>query len=388
MPLKFIRRFTRSILLIPTILVAFLFVLACLASELNPVRWWFVGALSLLIPYLVIILVFAFIFWLITKPKASLIPLLALLIGWRQIKVVFSYHIFSSFEVENKAPATIRLVSWNVASMYGISQQSANKKYDRKEIAATIQGLTPDIICLQEFNHSETQGQQADNIGLFSEAYPYHYFSKDVNKRNGYYQSGSIIFSKYPIIRAQKIRYPRGISESFIYADILHGMDTLRIFNVHLQSYKFSPQDYQDIKSIKQQSDSTLQASYSILKKMQLAYSRRAVQAGMIRKAADTTSLPSIICGDFNDVPASYAYVKIRGRHRYDAFLKKSWGIGRTYDAIAPTLRIDYILPDDRFKVQQFDLVDENLSDHMLLVSDLSLEPPVKRAVAKDKKRP
>ena len=83
MPLKFIRRFTRSILLIPTILVALLFVLACLASELNPLRWWFVGALSLLLPYLVIILVFAFIFWLITKPKASLIPLLALgLAGW------------------------------------------------------------------------------------------------------------------------------------------------------------------------------------------------------------------------------------------------------------------------------------------------------------------
>ena len=356
MPLKFIRRFTRSILLIPTILVALLFVLACLASELNPLRWWFVGALSLLLPYLVIILVFAFIFWLITKPKASLIPLLALMIGWRQIKVVFSYHIFSSFTTENKTPETIRLVSWNVASMYGISQQKSNKKYDRREIAATIQGLNPDIICLQEFNHSETQGPYANNIGLFSAAYPYYYFSKDVNLRNGFYQSGSIIFSKYPIIHTQKIRYPKGISESFIYVDILHGMDTLRVFNVHLQSYKFSSQDYQDIRSIKNQSDSTLQASYSILKKMQLAYSRRAVQAGMIRRSADSTTLPGIICGDFNDVPASYAYFKIRGPHRYDAFLKKSWGIGRTFYAIAPTLRIDYILPETRFKVRQFDL--------------------------------
>ncbi|GAB3364960.1 endonuclease/exonuclease/phosphatase family protein [Arachidicoccus ginsenosidivorans] len=379
MPLKFIRRFTKSILLIPTVLVALLFVLACLASELNPTGWWFMGALSLLLPYLIIVLVFAFIFWLITKPKASLIPLLALLIGWRQIKVVFSYHIFSSFVIENKAPETIRLVSWNVASMYGISEQKSNKKYDRKEIAATIQGLNPDIICLQEFNHSETQGPYADNIGLFSEAYPYHYFSKDVNRKNGFYQSGSIIFSKYPIIHTQKIKYPKGISESFIYADILHGMDTIRIINVHLQSYKFSSQDYQDIQSIKRQTDSTLQASYSILRKMQLAYSRRAVQAGMIRRTADSTKIPSIICGDFNDVPASYAYFKIRGPHRYDAFLKKSWGVGRTYYAIAPTLRIDYILPEDRFEVGQFDLIDENLSDHLLLVADLHLKPGANR---------
>ena len=375
MPLKFIRRFTRSILLIPTVLVAMLFVVACLASELNPVRWWFVGAFSLLLPYLIIILVFAFIFWLITKPKASLIPLLALLIGWRQIKVVFSYHIFSNFVSEQKDPQTIRLVSWNVASMYGISQQKSNKKYDRKEIAATILGLDPDIICLQEFNHSETQGPYANNIGLFSEAYPYHYFSKDVNRKNGFYQSGSIIFSKYPIIRGQKIKYPQGISESFIYADILHGMDTIRIINVHLQSYKFNSQDYQDIQSIKHQSDSTLQASYSILKKMQLAYSRRAVQATMIRKTADTTLIPSIICGDFNDVPGSYAYFKIKGTDRNDAFLKKSWGVGRTFYAIAPTLRIDYILPVTRFHIKQFDLIDENLSDHLLLVSDLHLKP-------------
>lgn len=375
MPLKFIRRLTRSILLIPTILVALLFVLSCLASELNPERWWFVGALSLLLPYLIIILLFAFIFWMITKPKAALIPLLALMIGWRQIKVVFSYHIFSSFRTENKAPDGIRLVSWNVASMYGISQKQSKKKYDRKEIAATIKGLAPDVICLQEFNHSETQGENANNIGLFSDTYPYHYFSKDINKKNGFYQAGSIIFSKYPIIHAQKVKYPKGISESFIFADILRGMDTIRIFNVHLQSYKFSSQDYEDIAQIKRQSDSTLTASYSILKKMQLAYSRRAIQAGIIRRYADSTTIPSIICGDFNDVPASYAYFKLRGHHRLDAFLNKSWGIGRTFYSLAPTLRIDYIMPDERFDIDQFDLIDENLSDHLLLVTDLHLHP-------------
>lgn len=374
MPIKILRKITRSILLIPTILLSLLFVLSCLASELNPDRWWFVGILSLLLPYLIIVLVFIFIFWLITKPKAALIPLLALMIGWRQIKVVFSYHIFSSFQTEEKVPNSLRIVSWNVANMYGISDKQSKKKYDRKEIAATIQGLSPDVICLQEFNHSETQGDNADNIGLFSKNYPYHFFSKDVNKRNGFYQSGSIVFSKYPIIDSVKVKYPKGISESFIYVDILHGIDTVRIFNVHLQSYKFSPEDYEDINQIKKQSDSTLTASVSILKKMQLAYSRRAIQANIIRHYVDSTTIPNIICGDFNDVPGSYAYFKIKGPNRLDAFLKKSWGVGRTFYAIAPTLRIDYIMPDDRFQVSQFDLIDENLSDHLLLVADMDLE--------------
>jgi len=72
-------------------------------------------------------------------------------------------------------------------------------------------------------------------------------------------------------------------------------------------------------------------------------------------------------------VPNSYAYFHIRSK-RQDAFLAKDFGIGRTFNAIAPTLRIDYILPDKNFEVQQFDMVDEDLSDHLMLVTDLSLK--------------
>lgn len=373
MALKFIRKLTRGIFLIPTILAAMLFVAACLASELNPERWWFVAFLSLLLPYLILLLLFALIFWLVAKPKAALIPLLALLIGWRQIKVIFSYHIFSSFNTDVKAANAIRIVSWNVGSMYGLSHNKDKRMQDRKEIANTIIGLSPDIICLQEFNNSQTQGKEADNIDLFSKDYPYYFFSKDLDRRKGYYQSGSIIFSKYPIIDSVKIKYPKGISESFIYVDVLRQKDTLRIFNVHLQSYKFSPQDYDDIAQIKSQSDSTLKASISIMNKMQLAFSRRAIQANMIQKYSDSSRFKSILCGDFNDVPGSYAYFTIKG-NRQDAFLKKSWGIGRTYYSIAPTLRIDYIMPDENFSVNQFDIVDEDLSDHLLLVSDVAFK--------------
>jgi endonuclease/exonuclease/phosphatase family metal-dependent hydrolase len=41
---------------------------------------------------------------------------------------------------------------------------------------------------------------------------------------------------------------------------------------------------------------------------------------------------------------------------------------------LAPTLRIDYILPDNNFYIQQFDLVDEDLSDHLMLVTDLGIK--------------
>jgi len=59
--------------------------------------------------------------------------------------------------------------------------------------------------------------------------------------------------------------------------------------------------------------------------------------------------------------------------NRKDAFLEKQFGIGKTFIGLAYSLRIDYILPDNHFNVQQFDLIDENLSDHLMLVSDIEL---------------
>jgi endonuclease/exonuclease/phosphatase family metal-dependent hydrolase len=71
-------------------------------------------------------------------------------------------------------------------------------------------------------------------------------------------------------------------------------------------------------------------------------------------------------------VPNSYAYSHIKG-NRQDVFLKKGFGIGRSFISLAPTLRIDYILPDNHFDILQFDMVDEDLSDHIMLVTDVHL---------------
>ena len=368
-----LRRITKRFLLVSTILLCVLFLLACLTPYLNPANWWFIGFLGLLLPYIIILLVFCIIFWLFAKPILAIIPFISLCIGWKQINVLFAYHFTASFKPENKADSTIRLITWNVGSMYGMSNDQEKKKLDRIEIANDIKNLEPDIICLQEFNHSYTQGTGADNIGLFKEKYPYYFFSKDYDKRNGFYQSGSIIFSKFPIIDSGKITYPSPIAESFIYADIIKGMDTFRVYTVHLQSFKFKSADYADMEKIKARDEEALVASKNIFKKMQIAFSRRGIQANTIHDFVEQDKYKSIVCGDFNDVPGSYTYFHIRN-NRQDAFLRKNFGVGRTYLSLAPTLRIDYILPDKNFNVLQFDMVDEGLSDHFMLVADLSIK--------------
>jgi len=366
-----ILRFFKRVFIALNIIVCVVYLLACLSPFLNPKDWPIFGFLSLFFPYLLILLVFSIFFWLVAKPRIALLPLVVLFAGWKFLGVLFAIHTTPKFTAVKPA-GQIRIVDWNVANMYGLSNDAEKKKETRVEIAQAILKLQPDIICLQEFNNSTKQGPEANNIGLFTLVYPYFYFSKDVNKEDGYYQYGSIIFSKFPFSDSGRIKYP-GRPESLIYADIVKGNDTFRIYTSHLQSFKFNKDDYDDMDKITKEDKQAVAASKSLYQKMKQAFVERGKQDDVIRTELDSCRRTSIICGDFNDVPGSYTYFHIRGT-RQDAFLAKDFGIGRSYVSLAPTLRIDYILPDNNFTVNQFDMVDEDLSDHIMLVTDISLK--------------
>ncbi|MEX0635939.1 MAG: endonuclease/exonuclease/phosphatase family protein, partial [Ferruginibacter sp.] len=82
---------------------------------------------------------------------------------------------------------------------------------------------------------------------------------------------------------------------------------------------------------------------------------------------------PLIVCGDFNDVPNSFAYQHI-GKGLQNGFAEAGNGIGRTYSHIAPTLRIDNIFADKRFAIHQFTRDGKRISDHFPIVADLELK--------------
>ena len=368
MAVRVIRKVVKKVFIIITSSIAGLFLLSCLQPFLNPAHWWFMGFLGLMVPYLVFLLVFSVFFWWVIRPVYSLIPILALVIGYQQLSVLFAVNRNYTF-IEKKQAGHIRLVDWNIRSFEGLSNQNEKKKFDRVSVAEVILSQNPDIVCLQQFNHSDGQ----NNLGLFSKRFPYHYFSKDFERSNLGYLAGSIIFSRFPLVDSGKLKYPGKLGESLIYADVATGEDTIRVYTTHLQSFQFDEKDYQGMEQIKNTDDKALDASLNLIQKMKRAFTRRGQQAQIVRRALDSSQHPSIICGDFNDVPNSYTYYHIR-KNWQDVFLKTSMGIGRTFLALAPTLRIDYILPDNNFKIHQFDMVDEGLSDHLMLVTDISLD--------------
>ena len=145
-----------------------------------------------------------------------------------------------------------------------------------------------------------------------------------------------------------------------------------RVFTTHLQSVLFKPKDFRSVEIIQNAEDSLLEASRSLAKKLKNALGLRGYQADTVRRWVDASPYPSVICGDFNDVPNSYTYFHIRGNLQ-DAFIKKCFGIGRTYIHISPTLRIDYILPSKDFFIVQTMKLNVKFSDHYAVITDLQL---------------
>jgi len=359
-------RTTKSIIIIINLFVGIIYLIAALSPYINPNTWWVHGFLALITPYLILTLILFILFWLISRPKWALISIIVLCIGYKQLPVVFAWSGDSGF-IKRKSENSFRIADWNVQSFIGLTKNTAAKKGIRVEVAESILKNNPDIICLQEFNSAKSE----NNIILFSKTHPYYYFSKDYHLTQSDYQSGCIIFSKYPVIDSGKIEFPN--AESLIYIDILKGTDTLRIFTTHLQSFKFKKDDYENIEKLKASENTSITANKSLIRKMKFAYQKRGIQTDMVQKALNESPYPSVICGDFNDVPNSYTYFNIR-QDWQDAFLKKDFGIGRTFISIAPTLRIDYILAGNQFEIKQFDMIDEALSDHIMLLADIRLK--------------
>jgi endonuclease/exonuclease/phosphatase family metal-dependent hydrolase len=113
--------------------------------------------------------------------------------------------------------------------------------------------------------------------------------------------------------------------------------------------------------------------SKTIFSKLKRGVTNRSIQADIINQVLEDSPHPLVFCADLNDVPNSYAYFTVKGKMQ-DAFLKKGFGIGRTYSALSPTLRIDYIFAGKDFRVRQFNRIVRKTSDHYMIVADLELK--------------
>lgn len=374
MPKSLFRRLTKKFFIVSNIILAVLFLLGCYGGWADPKTWWPLGFLTLAAFYLLLLLIGFILFWLFVKPWWSLISIVAILLAYKPVTNIIPVRFSASFD-KQKQPAALRIMSWNVEHFDILEHKEHPEK--KQQMLQLISEYQPDIACYQEMVGSDKVEKAINYIPdiIQEEGFTDYHFSFNPKldfDRNHHF--GIIIFSKHPIINKQTISfYPNDYNSIFQYADIVKGDDTVRIFNIHLQSLKFSATNLEYIEKPDITADEDLKKSKSLISKLKTGFLKRKKQAERIREELDKSPYPVIVCGDFNDVPNSYSYNTI-GKGLKNAFIEKGSGIGRTFSGISPTLRIDNIFAADRFTVNQFLRIPKKLSDHFPIFADVQIE--------------
>ncbi|MBO9595605.1 MAG: endonuclease/exonuclease/phosphatase family protein [Niabella sp.] len=366
-------KISNKVLLGINILVVLFFLLACLAAYISPMDWPVLYLFSLGFPFL-LLLVLAFLgWWLFVKKQWALISAAALILGGGAITNFFAFNLKKPFQQEKKADH-IRIVTWNVARFVEMVINNNKGSQTRYKMLQQIKSTNADILCFQEFS-SSINPDWYNNIVAVSKGlgYPYFYYSHDWDGDRLF--NGNVIFSRFPIIDTGIIRYPRPtLPEALLFVDIKKGTQLFRVYTTHLQSNQFRKEDISKIEALKKARGNIISNAFYIFTKLRTAIQHRSIQADMMPEILKNSPNPTIFCGDLNDVPNSYTYHTVKG-NMHDAFLKKGLGIGRTYNSLSPTLRIDYIFTDDRFRIDQIKRVTTNYSDHYMMVCDMQLTP-------------
>lgn len=370
------RKFTKRVFIVSNIIVSSLFLLACCNSFLPPQQWWFIALLGLTFPFLLVLVAAFGLLWLIFRSRWALLPVLTLLIGYTNIRALVGFH-YGKTVTAQKPKGSIRIMTWNVSWFDEQLKADKSRISYRTKMLDFIREQKPDVVCFQEYFEPHSKRYPYNNRkDITALGYPYSMVVFDYTGWKNAWQTGIAIFSKYPISDSIHMRYPGPLNlraaESLIATDLDVNGKKIRVVTTHLQSVLFKVNDYHNIEIIKSASDSMLEASKSVARKLGTGYKLRRQQVEIVRKLLDESPYPEIICGDFNDVPNSYTYFKIRG-DRKDAFTEAGRGIGRTFSNVAPTLRIDYIMTDKRFDINQYVRHFVPYSEHYPVIADVTL---------------
>lgn len=349
----------------------YVFILALFLSYLSiyidPRDFWALSLFGIAYPIFLIVNLAFVVFWIILKKKHFLIPLIALTLGLNILGKYAQFNFFKSSPIESK---TFKVLSFNI---HNFSYKSTSGVFDKdiqQKIFEFIGNQDADIVCLQEFNYVgeniyASHAQLKQRLG--SENYYFEsYFNPLKNK-----VIGMATFSKFPIISKGIFSMPE-TRKFATFIDIVNEYnDTLRFYNIHLESISLNQEDYSFVTGISPGDSLQAPNTTNLIKKLRKASVNRANQVETLKSHLKSSKYPVIICGDFNETPGSFNYYEISDGLN-DAFVQSGRGISRTFGGNLPAGRIDYILFDPLFTSVSYQESRIRLSDHFPITAVLT----------------
>jgi endonuclease/exonuclease/phosphatase family metal-dependent hydrolase len=304
--------------------------------------------------------VFFLVYWGIRLKPWALVSLAGLILTWSSARAWFPLNI------SKKEPAvkTLSILTFNVEYF---SHSNVKLEHGIHPILIYIKEKDPDVVFLQEagpqFVNDLRTKQEVENL---MKSYPFFASGEQENRYS------VVLLSKFRILKFGRIEYQSQSNSSFWY-DVKIGKDTVRFINNHLESNKLNPKEkvqYSDM--IRNHESGRISEVAEVLgSKVGNATVIRAVEADSVASLIKRTPYREIVvCGDFNDVPGSYIYRKIRSGLK-DAWVERGNGWGHTFHDHFFLFRIDYILYSPTIRCLEIEREKVNFSDHYPLWAKL-----------------
>jgi len=308
---------------------------------------------------------FFFFFWMVVRFKYISISFGAILISFPLLMNYFSFHFGSNDPASSTA---FKVMTYNVRNFDLYNWKSGEKTLVK--IMEQIKEQQPDILCVQEFFNADSGKYQTIKTLMKEAGFTSFRFDSTVSRKK-YGGWGVATFSRFPIVNSGVIHFPNSKLNSSLFTDVKIHSDTLRIFNVHLQSVYLSNTDYEYIEHVAEDHDVQVKPTQKIFSKLKSAFTARAAQALQMKVEMAKSPYRILVCGDFNDTPASFCYHTMSS-HLNDAFLCTGFGIGPTYSGFFTPYRIDYILLDKKLHASDYKTLCEKYSDHYAVTCRIS----------------
>lgn len=341
------------ILVVQLIVTAYTF-LGLFGGDVSPIGNSARAMVVYILPILIVLNLILLIYWLIRKKwMMAIIPVLTIICC---IPYMGTLVQFRSLDTKADTQKGLKIATYNVARF-----NRETTGFLAQDILAEMKRQKVDIFCIQEY--METISSEKKNSATYKEYFPYLAMAgRDV-----------VIFSKYPFKGSKSFLFD-GSGQAGMWADVDVNGKTLRIFNVHLESTGINPTLARAGKLEAQgyhvDENRFLKAIYG---NYTLGMMARTGQANILAQEIRSTTVPTIVCGDFNDVPYSYVYKTMKG-DLVDGFKEcGSGGWMGTYRG-KKNVRIDYIFHSESLKGINYYKVDLTYSDHYPVFMKLALE--------------
>ena len=324
--------------------VVLIITLICYSAVLiPPEKFWAAGLLGYGILPLMLINLILFVFLSFLRKKSLVLPLTGIITGILFFNITLQFNFYSP---ESNQTKPIELLSYNVGS-FDMARYSS---------PSTIEWIVNDpaeIKCIQEFYNDSRRPELNVMERMISKGFSSHIFLPNQN----YQQSGLAIFTRYPVIHKGTLILNEQSANNCIYVDVQVLKDTIRIYNVHLASMRIPLSSYINPDNY----DGKIK---SLIRKLKNGGIRRSHEIDLIIRHTESCDYPFIICGDFNDIPYSYNYLKLRN-HFTNSFEESGSGYGFSFNRKLFFLRIDHHFVSDGIEPIRY-WVDRSIngSDH------------------------